>query len=167
MLLTGNEIFNKVPHKTRHLRCMVSPPIIITKCTDGKYGNYDFTIIILWNNHYNLNFNVGLSDDSKKWRWETWLSILSCIVCKYLAQEQYPKRELTTITVGMTADSAVMPTVIVVLSLISSTSWAPALIVIVYNLFRRKKKGHKWPKLKIFSAPKAENMKKMAQICCL
>ena len=78
-----------------------------------------------------------------------------------------PKRELTTITVGMTADSAVMPTVIVVLSLISSASWAPALIVIVYNLFRRKKKGHKWPKLKIFSAPKAENMKKMAQICCL
>ena len=29
-------------------------------CTDGnwKHGNYDLTIIILWNNHYNLNFNV-------------------------------------------------------------------------------------------------------------
>ena len=45
---------------------MVSPPIIITKCTDGKHKNYDLTIIILWENHYNLNFNVGLSDDSKK-----------------------------------------------------------------------------------------------------
>ena len=29
--------------------------------------NYDLTaIIILCNNHYNFNFNVGLSDDSKK-----------------------------------------------------------------------------------------------------
>ena len=46
---------------------MVSPPIIITKCTDGKHGNYDLIIIILiWNNHYNLNFNVGLSDDSNR-----------------------------------------------------------------------------------------------------
>ena len=27
---------------------------------------YDFTIIILWNDHYDLNFNVGMSDDSKK-----------------------------------------------------------------------------------------------------
>ena len=34
------------------------------------------------------------------------------------------------------------------------------LIVIVYNLFRRKKKGHERPKLKIISAPKAENNKK-------
>ena len=39
----------------RHLRCMVLPPIIITKCTDGKHRNYDLIIIILWNNHYNLN----------------------------------------------------------------------------------------------------------------
>ena len=38
--------------------------------------------------------------------------------------------------------------------------------IIIYNLLRRKKKGHKWPKLKIISAPKAENKKKMAQICC-
>ena len=46
--------------KTRHLRCVVSPPNILTKCTDGKHRNYDLTIIILslWNNHY-LNFNVG------------------------------------------------------------------------------------------------------------
>ena len=29
-------------------------------CTDGnwEHGNYDLTIIILWNNHYNLNFKV-------------------------------------------------------------------------------------------------------------
>ena len=27
--------------------------------------------------------------------------------------------------------------------------------------------GHEWTKLKIISAPKAENKKKMAQICCL
>ena len=46
-------------------QCVVSPLIIITKCTDGKHRNYDLTIIILWNNHY-LKFNVGLSDDSKK-----------------------------------------------------------------------------------------------------
>ena len=32
---------------TRHLRCVVSPPIIITKCTHGKHGNYDLTIMIL------------------------------------------------------------------------------------------------------------------------
>ena len=44
---------NKTP------KCVVSLSIIITKCTDGKHGNYDLTIIILWNNHYNLNFNVG------------------------------------------------------------------------------------------------------------
>ena len=40
------------------------------------------------------------------------------------------------------------------------------LIVIVYNLFRGKKKGHEWPRLMIISVSKAEN-KKMAQICCL
>ena len=48
---------------------------------------------------------------------------------------------MTTITVGATAESAITPTDIVGLSLISSASCAPALIVIVYNLFRRKK-GH-------------------------
>ena len=35
---------------------------------------------------------------------------------------------------------------------VRSPSCTPALIVIVYNLFRRKKKGHEWPRLKIFSA---------------
>ena len=49
---------------TRHLWCVVSPPI--TKCTHGEHGNYDLTIVILWNDHYDLNFNVGMSDDSKK-----------------------------------------------------------------------------------------------------
>ena len=73
--------------------------------------------------------------------------------------------ELATITVGVTAESAVTPTVIVALSLISSTSCAD-LIVIVYNLFL-KRKGYKWPKLKIISASKAENKEMMAQICCL
>ena len=38
------------------------------------------------------------------------------------------------------------------------------MIVIVNNLFRRKKRGHEWPKLKIISASKTENKKKMAQI---
>ena len=65
-------------------------------------------------------------------------------------------RAITTITVGVTAESAVTPTVIVVLSLIRFDS----------NLFSRKK-GHEWPKLKIISASKAENKKEMAQICCL
>ena len=50
---------------TRHLLCVVSPPIMI-KCTHGEHGNYDLTIIILWNDHYDFNFNVGMSDDSKK-----------------------------------------------------------------------------------------------------
>ena len=67
---------------------------------------------------------------------------------------------------GVTAESAVTPTVIVVHSLISSASCATALIVTVLYQ-RRKKKGHEWPKLKIISDPKAENKKKMAQICCL
>ena len=87
---------------------------------------------------------------------------------KYLALEQYHCNHsattitvtITTITVGVTAVSAVTPTVIVALS-------AHHAIVIVNNLFRRKKKGHERPRLKIISAPKAENKKKMAQICCL
>ena len=69
---------------------------------------------------------------------------------------------------GVIVESAVTPTVIIAHSLISSTSCASALIVIVlYNLFRRKKKGHEWPRLMIISASKPENKKKMAQICCL
>ena len=53
----------------------------------------------------------------------------------------FSSRVMTTITVGATAESAITPSDIVGLSLISSASCAPALIVIVYNLFRRKK-GH-------------------------
>ena len=53
----------------------------------------------------------------------------------------FSTRALTTITVGVTAESAITLTDIVGLSLISSTSCTPALIVIVHNLFRRKK-GH-------------------------
>ena len=39
-----------------HLQCMISPPIKITK----GMGNMEIMIlkIILWNNHYYLNFNV-------------------------------------------------------------------------------------------------------------
>ena len=77
---------------------------------------------------------------------------------KYLAQE------LATITVGMTAESVVTPTVIVAVS--THHALLLELIVIVNNLFRRKKKGHKWPKLKIMSGSKAENKELMAQICC-
>ena len=43
----------------RHLRCVVSPPIIIRNCT--------WTMIYLWNNHYNLIINVELSDNSEDW----------------------------------------------------------------------------------------------------
>ena len=59
-------ILHAIPVNTRHLRCVVSPPIMIKKCTHGEHRNYDLTIIILWNDHYDLNFNVGMSDDSKK-----------------------------------------------------------------------------------------------------
>ena len=69
---------------------------------------------------------------------------------------------------GVIVESAVTPTVIIAHSLISGASCASALIeMVLYNLFRRKKKGHEWPKLNIISASKAENKKKMTQICCL
>ena len=62
---------------------------------------------------------------------------------------------------GVIVESAVTPTVIIAHSLISSTSCASALIeIVLYNLFRRKKKGHEWPRLMIISASKAENKKK-------
>ena len=62
---------------------------------------------------------------------------------------------------GVIVESAVTPTVIIAHSL---TSCASALIVIVlYNLFRRKKKGHEWPRLIIISASKADNEKNMAK----
>ena len=64
---------------------------------------------------------------------------------------------------GVIVESAVTPTVIIAYSLISSTSCASALTVIVlYNLFKRKKKGHKWPRLMIIFASKADNKKTMA-----
>ena len=75
---------------------------------------------------------------------------------KFLAQE------LATITVGVTAESAVMPTVIVALS--AHHVLSPA---VIDSDFRRKKKGHERPKLKFISASKVEIKKKMAQICCL
>ena len=69
---------------------------------------------------------------------------------------------------GVIVESAVTPTVIIAHSLISGASCTSALIVIVlYNLFRRKKKGHEWPMIMIISTFKADNKKKMAQICCL
>ena len=69
--------------------------------------------------------------------------------------------------------SAVTPTVVVALSAVTPTvvvalsahhALSPAVIdselVIVNNLFRRKKKGHERPRLKIISASKAENKKR-------
>ena len=44
----------------RLLWCMVSPPIKISKRTDGKHGNYDLTSYLI------VIINVGLSDNSKK-----------------------------------------------------------------------------------------------------
>ena len=32
----------------------------------GTWKLYDLTTIILWNDHYDLNYNVGMSEDSKK-----------------------------------------------------------------------------------------------------
>ena len=62
---------------------------------------------------------------------------------------------------GVIVESAVTSTVIIAHSLISSASCASALIEIVLcNLFRRKKKGHEWPRLMIISASKAENKKR-------
>ena len=66
----------------------------------------------------------------------------------------------------MTAESAVTPTVIVALS--AHHALSPAVIDSdSKQMFRRKKKGHERPRLMIISASKAENKKKMAQICCL
>ena len=56
---------------------------------------------------------------------------------------------------GVIVESAVTPTVIIAHSLISSA-------IVLYNLLRRKKKGHEWPRLMIISASKAENKKMMA-----
>ena len=70
---------------------------------------------------------------------------------------------------GVTADSAVTPTVIVALS--AHHALSPAVIDSDSKQSLQeeelKKKGHEWPKLKIISASKTENKKKMAQICCL
>ena len=66
---------------------------------------------------------------------------------------------------GVIVESAVTPTGIIAHSLISGAS-CPSVIVL-YNLFRRKKKGHEWPMIMIISTFKADNKKKMAQICCL
>ena len=57
----------------------------------------------------------------------------------------------------VTADSAVTPTVIVALS--AHHALSPALIVIVNNLLKRKKKGHEWPMLKNISASKSKSNK--------
>ena len=82
-----------------------------------------------------------------------------------IMHRKYCNTTATTITVGVTAESVVMPTVIVALS--AHHALLLELIVIVNNLFRRKKKGHEWPRLMIISASKAENKKKMVQICYL
>ena len=37
----------------------------------------------------------------------------------------------------------------------------------IIKSLQEEEEGHEWPKLKIISASKAENKKKMAQICCL
>ena len=55
-------VYGKPATPTRHLGCVVSPPIMITECTHGEHGKYDLTIIILWNDHYDFNFNVGMND---------------------------------------------------------------------------------------------------------
>ena len=41
-------------------------PTVCGLATDNNNKVYMELMIFLWNNHYNLNFNVGLSDNSKK-----------------------------------------------------------------------------------------------------
>ena len=41
-------------------------PTVHGLAADNKNKVYMELMIFLWNNHYNLNFNVGLSDNSKK-----------------------------------------------------------------------------------------------------
>ena len=62
--------------------------------------------------------------------------------------------------------SAVTPTVIVALS--AHHALCPAVIDSdSKQSLQEEKKGHEKPRLMIISASKAENKKKMAQICCL
>ena len=41
-------------------------PTVRGLAADNNNKVYMELMIFLWNNHYNLNFNVGLSDNSKK-----------------------------------------------------------------------------------------------------
>ena len=41
-------------------------PTVRGLAADNSNKLYMETMIFLWNNHYNLNFNAALSDDSKK-----------------------------------------------------------------------------------------------------
>ena len=45
---------------------MNETPMVRGLATDNNNKFYMELMIFLWNNHYNLNFNVGLSDNSKK-----------------------------------------------------------------------------------------------------
>ena len=66
----------------------------------------------------------------------------------------------------MTAESAVTPTVIVALP--AHHALSPAVIDSdSKQSLQEEEKGHERPSLMIIFASKAENKKKMAQICCL
>ena len=39
-------------------------PMVCGLAADNNNKLYTETMIFLWNNHYNLNFNVGLNDNS-------------------------------------------------------------------------------------------------------
>ena len=41
-------------------------PTVRGLAADNNNKVYMELMIFLWNNHYNLNFNVGLNDNSKK-----------------------------------------------------------------------------------------------------
>ena len=41
-------------------------PTVRGLAADNNKKVYMELMIFLWNNHYNLNFNVGLNDNSKK-----------------------------------------------------------------------------------------------------
>ena len=58
--------FSENQPEEQHFHHHNETPTVRGLTTDNNNKVYMELMIFLWNNHYNLNFNVGLSDNSKK-----------------------------------------------------------------------------------------------------
>ena len=55
-----------IPNIVTSYKMQNETPTVRGLATDNNKKVYMELMIFLWNNHYNLNFNVGLNDNSKK-----------------------------------------------------------------------------------------------------